>query len=62
MFISDDPSLFKEWNFEKNKEISPYDTTLGSNKRRAPVVMSGKTRYITDIKEQVVLFATIEKS
>lgn len=33
MFISDDPSLFKEWNFEKNKEISPYDTTLGSNKR-----------------------------
>lgn len=33
MFISDDPTLFKEWNFEKNKEISPYDTTLGSNKR-----------------------------
>ena len=27
------PDLFKEWNWQRNKEISPYDVSSGSNKK-----------------------------
>ena len=27
------PALLKEWDFDKNKTITPYDVSKGSNKK-----------------------------
>jgi len=32
-YVSDNAQLMTEWNWEKNIEISPFSTTLGSGKK-----------------------------
>ncbi len=32
-YVSDYPELMDKWDFEKNIDISPYDITIGSNKK-----------------------------
>ena len=33
VFVSDDARLISEWDWEKNSEVSPYELTVGSNKK-----------------------------
>lgn len=64
-YVSEKPNLLKEWNWDKNKCISPNSIGCGSNKRYggnvAFVVMNGRLRLIPEMVKRDTDAPNVEK-